>query len=598
SAGGGDLRQRGVLSGDAAVSVEAARPARRRRRRLVRRGRAGHARRHPRQPSQQPPEGRGGLLHPDARAHPGARRRRAVGGHPRRAPRRAATRRPERRHRGDDRSRHRARGGGRRPVLRRQARRLRGAAVARGDLPAVAAGRARRSPRAARRPSPARVLTGMHVAARLMRMLKEAGVDYLFGNPGTTELPFLDALDGSGIDYVVALQEATAVAAADGYAQASGRLGVVNLHVAPGVANGLSILHNAARARTPLLVTAGQQDTRLLLGEPILAADMVQLTEQLTKWSHEVRSASEAPAALRRAISLAQTPPTGPVFLSLPMDLMSEPVDDVDAGSTSTSVARTEPDGDAVARAAALLGAARAPVIVAGDGVARAGARAELRALAELVGAAVHGEPIHRRLSFPADHPLWRGGLFPAAASVRKSLERADCVLVVGASVFTWLFHTPGSPFRPGLPLIQLDDDGREIGRTYPVDCGIDADVRRGLAALHTAVAGRLGVAERVAADARAAVIGRARREHAARLAAEAEAAAARTPISPAFLMHTLASVLPPDAAVVDESASSLPHVLRHLPFGSAADFFGSKTGTLGWAMGAALGVQLACPGR
>jgi len=438
----------------------------------------------------------------------------------------------------------------------------------------------------------------MHVAARLMRMLKEAGVDYLFGNPGTTELPFLDALDGSGIDYVVALQEATAVAAADGYAQASGRLGVVNLHVAPGVANGLSILHNAARARTPLLVTAGQQDTRLLLGEPILAADMVQLTEQLTKWSHEVRSASEAPAALRRAISLAQTPPTGPVFLSLPMDLMSEPVDDVDAGSTSTSVARTEPDGDAVARAAALLGAARAPVIVAGDGVARAGARAELRALAELVGAAVHGEPIHRRLSFPADHPLWRGGLFPAAASVRKSLERADCVLVVGASVFTWLFHTPGSPFRPGLPLIQLDDDGREIGRTYPVDCGIVADVRRGLAALHTAVAGRLGVAERVAADARAAVIGRARREHAARLAAEAEAAAARTPISPAFLMHTLASVLPPDAAVVDESASSLPHVLRHLPFGSAADFFGSKTGTLGWAMGAALGVQLACPGR
>jgi benzoylformate decarboxylase len=237
-------------------------------------------------------------------------------------------------------------------------------------------------------------------------------------------------------------------------------------------------------------------------------------------------------------------------------------------------------------------------VIVAGDGVARAGARAELRALAELVGAAVHGEPIHRRLSFPADHPLWRGGLFPAAASVRKSLERADCVLVVGASVFTWLFHTPGSPFRPGLPLIQLDDDGREIGRTYPVDCGIVADVRRGLAALHTAVAGCLGVVERAAADARAAVIGRARREHAARLAAEAEAAAARTPISPAFLMHTLASVLPPDAAVVDESASSLPHVLRHLPFGSAADFFGSKTGTLGWAMGAALGVQLACPGR
>ena len=132
------------------------------------------------------------------------------------------------------------------------------------------------------------------------------------------------------------------MAAADGYAQASGRLGVVNLHVAPGVANGLSILHNASRARSPLLVTAGQQDTRLLLGDPILAGDMVQMTEQFTKWSHEVRSAEEAAAALRRAIALALTPPTGPVFLSLPMDLMSEAVDD-DGGAVQTIGARPEP---------------------------------------------------------------------------------------------------------------------------------------------------------------------------------------------------------------------------------------------------------------
>src|SRR5207247_668559 len=131
---------------------------------------------------------------------------------------------------------------------------------------------------------------------------------YLFGNPGTTELPFLDALDGSGLTYVVALQEATAAAAADGYAQASGRLGVVNLHVAPGLANALSIVHNASRAKTPLLVTAGQQDTRLLLDAPILAGDMVKMTDGLTKWSYELRNAAEAPSALRRAIHLALSP--------------------------------------------------------------------------------------------------------------------------------------------------------------------------------------------------------------------------------------------------------------------------------------------------
>ena len=150
----------------------------------------------------------------------------------------------------------------------------------------------------------------MNVAAALMRTLRAAGVRYLFGNPGTTELPFLDALDGSGLEYIVALQEATAVAAADGWAQASGEVGVVNLHVAPGLANGLSILHNAARARTPLVVTAGQQDTRLLLGDPILAGDLVQLSEQFTKWSHEVRRPDDAVPALRRALTLARTPPT------------------------------------------------------------------------------------------------------------------------------------------------------------------------------------------------------------------------------------------------------------------------------------------------
>jgi benzoylformate decarboxylase len=437
----------------------------------------------------------------------------------------------------------------------------------------------------------------MHVAALLMRTLREAGVDYLFGNPGTTELPFLDALDGSGIQYIVGLQEATAVAAADGFAQASGRLGVANLHVAPGVANGLSILHNASRARSPLLVTAGQQDTRLLLGEPILSGDMVQMTEQFTKWSYEIRSAGEAVAALRRAIALALTPPTGPVFLALPMDLMTESADDAAAAPVPAS-ARTGPEPEAIARAAALLAAAKAPVIVAGDGVARAGARGELQALAELLGAGVHGEPIHRRASFAADHPLWRGGLFPAAANVRKSLERADCILLVGANVFTWLFHTPGTPFRPDVPVVQLDDDAREVGKSYAVTLGIVSDVRAGLGALRTAVDARLGTAERSAAAERAAALGRTRQEHARRLAADAQAASERTPISPAFLMYTLAGLLPADAAVVDESASSLPHVLRHLQFGPRAEFFGSKTGTLGWAMGAAVGVQLAWPER
>ena len=437
----------------------------------------------------------------------------------------------------------------------------------------------------------------MQVAARLIEILRAAGVDYLFGNPGTTELPFLDALDGSGLKYVVALQEATAAAAADGYAQASGRLGVVNLHVAPGLANALSIVHNASRAKTPLLVTAGQQDTRLLLDAPILAGDMVKMTDGLTKWSYELRNAAEAPSALRRAIYLALTPPTGPVFLSLPMDLMTEPCDDSGAAPAPVA-ARPAPQPEAIARVAALLAAAKAPVIVAGDGVARAGAQGELVALAETLGAAVHGEPIHRRLSFPGDHPLWRGGLYPTATAVAKALERFDAVLIAGANVFTWLFHAPGSPFGADQSVVQIDDDAREIGRSYPVTLGIVAAVRATLSDLHEAVAKRQNDAARAAARARAATLGRTRDEHVRRLTAAAEAGGERVPIAPDYLMRTLATLLPPDALIVDESASSLAHVLRHLPFAAGSDFFGSKTGTLGWAMGAALGVQLAHPRR
>lgn len=437
----------------------------------------------------------------------------------------------------------------------------------------------------------------MTAASVLMWILEAAGVRYLFGNPGTTELSFLDALADSRIEYVLALQEATAVAAADGYAQASRRVAVVNLHVMPGLANGLSILDNAHRARTPLVVTAGQQDTRLLLDEPILSGDMARVAEPFTKWSCEVRRPEDAPVALRRALKVAQTPPTGPVFLSLPMDVMGAEVDDAGEPPVSVTVPAS-PDPQAIALAADLLLAARAPLIVAGDGVARAGAMAELVAVAERLGARVHGEPIYRRASFPGDHALWRGGLFPTPDSVRKALEASDAVLIIGARAFSWFLHADDDPCPPGLTVIQVDDDPWEVGKTIPTTLGIVGHPRAALADLARLLDARATDAQRAAARGRLDAATAARAEFAKRLGDAARREAEHAPISPAYLMHTLAGLLPRDAIVVDESASSLPHVLRHVPFESPDSFFGSKTGTLGWAMGAALGVQLACPDR
>jgi len=437
----------------------------------------------------------------------------------------------------------------------------------------------------------------MNVAAVLMEILTSSGIRYLFGNPGTTELPFLDALPDSSLEYVLGLQEATAVAAADGYAQATGQVGVVNVHVAPGLANSLSILHNAARSKSPLVVTAGQQDTRFLMHEPILAADLARMAEQFTKWSHEVRRPEDAPVALRRALKVALTPPTGPVFLSMPMDLMAPAVDDTGAAPPPVA-AKSRPEPVAVLHAAELLAGASNPVIVAGDGVARAGAMAELTALAELLGARVHGEPVYRRTSFPGTHALWRGGLFPSPAGVRRGLEECDALLIVGANVFTWFLHTEGTPFPRGLRVVQIDDDPWEIGRSYPVTLGIAADPKATLAELTGALRGKLTEKDRTAAAARMEKIGAARGEMVKRVSAAARSEAERVPIGQAHLMHTLASLMPTDAIVVDESATSLPFVLRYVPFATPGSFFGSKTGTLGWGMGAAIGVQLGSPGR
>jgi len=437
----------------------------------------------------------------------------------------------------------------------------------------------------------------MNVAAVLMEILKSTGVRYLFGNPGTTELPFLDALPDSSLEYVLGLQEATAVAAADGYAQATGQVGVVNVHVAPGLANSLSILHNAARSKSPVVVTAGQQDTRFLMHEPILAADLARMAEQFTKWSHEVRRPEDAPVALRRALKVALTPPTGPVFLSMPMDLMVPAVDDTGAAPPPVA-AKSRPEPGAILHAAELLAGAANPIIIAGDGVARAGAMAELTALAELLGARVHGEPVYRRTSFPGNHALWRGGLFPSPAGVRRALEECDALLIVGANVFTWFLHTEGTPFPRGLRVVQIDDDPWEIGRSYPVTLGIAADPKAALAELTGALRNKLTEKDRAAAAARVEKIGAARGEMVKRVSAAARSEAERMPIGQAHLMHTLASLVPADAIVVDESATSLPFVLRYMPFVTPGSFFGGKTGTLGWGMGAAIGVQLGSPGR
>jgi benzoylformate decarboxylase len=267
-----------------------------------------------------------------------------------------------------------------------------------------------------------------------VEMLAAAGVRYLFGNPGTTELPLSDALvRDTRIQYILGLQEVPVMAMADGYAMASRSLGVVNLHISCGLGNAMGMLYNAHREGTPLLVTAGQQDRRLKFSEPILYGDMVSVARPWTKWAVEVERVEDLPATLRRATQLALTPPTGPVFVALPLDVQLQEAE-LDLTPAAPLSYRVRPPLDALRRAAEVLAAGKRPAILVGSRVREADAVDELVAVAERLGAPVFSEPghSHGRLSFPSDHPLYAQTIPLWAPEIAGHLAEFDVLLVTG----------------------------------------------------------------------------------------------------------------------------------------------------------------------
>ena len=427
----------------------------------------------------------------------------------------------------------------------------------------------------------------------LLEVLRSEEVRHCFGNPGTTELPFVDALaDHPELHYVLGLQENVAVGMADGYAQASGRPSFVNLHTVAGLGGGIGNLSNAMANRTPIVVTAGQQDRRHLLAEPILSGDLCGLASVTTKWQHEVRHLDELAPVLRRAFLSAATPPAGPVFVSIPMDVLDEE-GDVDVPPRSRLERASVAGG--LEELAGLLAEA-APdglALVVGDEIAAGGALSEVVALAETLGARVYGAPLYSNLNFPTDHPLWSGMLAFTAASVAGTLSRYRRIFVVGAKAFLVYPWTPPSPLPVGSELLHLAADPALVGRDLPTRFGTVGDITVTLAALRPIVSGR------VARAAAGAALERARSEAkgaAERFAAIASERAAEWPMHPMAATHALLSALPPGGALVDEAITTGFHVRLLYRSSTPGSYFFCRGGGLGWGVPAALGVKLARP--
>ena len=442
----------------------------------------------------------------------------------------------------------------------------------------------------------------MNACEAMLHLLAEAGVRYLFGNPGTTELPLSDALvDFSRIQYILGLQEVPVVAMAEGFAQASRSPGVVNVHISCGLGNGMGMLYNAHRAGTPLILTAGQQDRRLKFEEPILWSDMVSVARPWTKWAAEVERGADLPMAIRRAVQTALAPPTGPVFLSIPVDVQRE-VGDFDLTPPRPINPGVRPPLEEIRRAAEILSQAKNPGILAGSRLLEASAVTELVELAELLGAPVLAESgtTHGRLPFPCTHPLAAPGMPVWAPDIHERLREFDVVLAVGMDVFRlYVYYEPPRALPEHVRLIHLDQDPWELGKNYPSEVSLAGNPKPGLAEL----AGMLRKSMTPAQQELAAKRGRERSEVHRKLrdALQAQVAAewSQRPLTPTTLMAALARALPPNVAVIEEAVTTTGTVLERL--GAIQDptgYFGHRGWALGWGLGCSIGVKLAWPLR
>ncbi|MDQ3317787.1 MAG: benzoylformate decarboxylase [Actinomycetota bacterium] len=405
-------------------------------------------------------------------------------------------------------------------------------------------------------------------------LLRDLGMTTIFGNPGSTELPFLQDFP-EDFRYVLGLQEASALGMADGYAQGTGQAAFVNLHTGPGLGNAMGAMVTAWHNRTPLVVTAGQQDRRHLVLDPMLSGNLVELAQPYVKRSHEPERAEDVPRELMRAYHMAMQAPKGPVFVSIPMndwDVECEPPPSHEVYHDPT------PDPEGINKFAQVLAGAERPAIVAGAWVDRKGAFYDTVALAEKLKAAVWEAPLASRAGFPQNHPLFQGSLAPAQKQVAEQLSGHDVVLVLGAPVFLYYPYVPGPVVKEGTEVLQITGDPEKAAR----------------AALGTSLFGNVAYAVRQLLE----MLPEKPDRPVPPVREAPEIPEPATPIPPAYLIHTLAQMLPDETSIFEESGSSRGIFHEYVRPSWPGAYFNAASGSLGYAMPASVGYKLAMPER
>ena len=421
---------------------------------------------------------------------------------------------------------------------------------------------------------PAKNATSLTVKQATLELLRSFGIKKVFGNPGSTELPFLSDWP-EDIDYVLALQEASAVGMADGYAQATRNAGFVNLHSAAGLGNALGNIYTAHRNHTPLVITAGQQARAILPLQAFLYAERAsEFPRPHVKFSVEPARAEDVPAAIARAYQVAMQPPCGPTFVSIPIDDWTHPAQPLPARQVSREYG---PAPEAMRALATALEKSERPAFVVGPAVDRAAAVELMVRVAEKAKVSVWVSPFSARCSFPERHPQFSGFLPASPGQLSEALRSHDLVVVIGAPVFT--FHVEGhaSIFDGATTLYQITDDA-DAAAVTPVGNSIIATMRPALAMLLE-------------------LLGETRRAMPAGRKLPPPPAAA-DPIPVEFLLHTLRTAMGDKAALVEEVPSHRPAMHQFMPMPGADSFYTMASGGLGFSLPASVGMALGRPER
>ena len=438
-------------------------------------------------------------------------------------------------------------------------------------------------------------MTGKTGHYAILEQFLADGVEYIFGNPGTVEQGLIDALaDYPELKYVLTLQESVALMTADGYARATQKPTVVQIHSAPGLGNAVGAMYQAMRGHAPLVVIGGDAGIKYQALDAQMAADLVAIAEPVTKWSTMVSDASSLLRVLRRAIKIASTAPMGPVYVCLPQDILNEialePV-----RPTSLPTTRVAPDAETVQAMAELLVKATSPMIYIGDGIAYSGAQEELTKVAELLGAEVR-DVDSGELNMDTTHPLYQGSTgHMFGSSSLGTLQRGDVNLVCGTYMVPEVFPEVGDIFAPGAKVLHIDLNAYEIAKNHPVDLGVVSDPKMTLTLLAEAILAIRTDPQRLQAIERKQALAAAKDELRQQALAKDLAAG---PLHFSRFMQTFAKQLPTDTVVFDEALTSSPVLTRYLPPRQTGHYFVTRGGSLGVGIPGAIGLKLANPDK